>query len=119
MMFIAEQLDASKQLNGISALLDAMLNTLKSILKKCGGYLDTSKEDCDCIYAVECGDRFDDMEETQITALKVEEDTIYYKTRLNGDEWRNLQYSDNYYLPTIVSIMENIFGYLSSENDRS
>ena len=118
MMFTAEQLDANKQLSGISALLDAMLNTLKSILKKCGGYLDTSKVDWDCIYAVECGDRLDYLEQTQVTALKLEEDTVYYKTKLNGDEWRDLRYSENYYLPTIVSIMENIFEYLSSEDDK-
>ena len=78
----------------------------------------TQVKDWDCIYAVECGDRLDYLEQTQVTALKLEEDTVYYKTKLNGDEWRDLRYSENYYLPTIVSIMENIFEYLSSEDDK-
>ena len=117
MRFTAYQLEAERQLNDISAILDDMLNTLKSILNKCGGYLDTSDTECDCLYAVECQDAME-LVETQITALKIENDVVYYKTKWNGDEWRNLRYSDNYYLPTIVSIMDGIFAYLPFEDDR-
>ena len=117
MIFTAYQLDAERQLNDISAILEEMLNTLNNILQKCGGYLDTSDNEYDCIYAVECEDGME-LVETQITALKIENDVVYYKTKWNGDEWRNLRYSDNYSLPTIVSIMDGIFGYIPFEDDR-
>ena len=117
MRFTAEQLDCNKQLNAISTTIEGMLDTLKSILRKCGGYLDTSDTENDCLYAVECEDAME-LVETQITALKLENDIVYYKTKWNGEEWRNLRYSDNFYLPTIVSIMDGIFGYIPFEDDR-
>jgi hypothetical protein len=117
MRFTVEQLATEHYLNAVSNALEDMLNTLKSILNKCGGYLDTSDDEYDCIYAVECEDAMD-LVETQITALKIENDVVYYKTKWNGDEWRNLRYSDNFYLPTIVSIMDGIFAYVPFEDDR-
>ena len=116
MRFTSEQLATHKQLNAISTTIESMLDTLKSILKKCGGYLDTNNTENDCLYAVECEDAME-LVETQITALKLENDVVYYKTRWNKD-WRNLRYSDNFYLPTIVSIMDGIFGYIPFEDDR-
>ena len=78
-----------------------------------GGTLDMSDDSGDTAYAMEVSG--DDWVENQVTALRVnDERMLEYKTTAH-DEWWNLKYSDNYYLPTLMQIADCIEEYLDNE----
>lgn len=120
MRFYELNLKTKEQLCTLTELADEMYLTLKDILRRNGGFVDMVEDECDCAYAVECSTESAGlMFQTQITGLKLENDIVMYRTELNGyQDWRNLMYSENYYLPTLFSLMENIWNYLPMVNDR-
>lgn len=107
--------------NGMKTLcgvLETLKLTIKEIVLKNGGYVDMSDDSIDCAFAVECCTEH--LEETRITGLRVnEQGVLEYRTELNEEEWRDLQYSENYYVPTLVSIAENLTGYVEIEDNRT
>lgn len=117
MIYYDLMLKVNEHLGVLTALSDEMLETVKAIVKKNGGTVDMSGTEVDCAYAVECLEG-KSMVETQIVELKVENEVLYYRTELNGTEWRNLRYSENYFLPTLFSVVENIFNYIEQIDDR-
>ena len=117
MIFYELNQKVNAELSVLTELADEMYDTLKAIIAKNGGEIDMSNKKVDCAFAVECFYHENKMVETPITALRVsEQGVVQYKCEYYGDGiWNDLRYGENYYLPTLFSIMENVFGHLPIE----
>ena len=116
MRFTALQIEINELRGKVNEIIDELHAKVYEVVKRNGGEVDMSDEECDNAYTVvyNC---YNEAIETQITGIRIKGNSLEIKVR-GDDEWFSLRWGEHEYIKALLSIAENIFGYIPIEDDR-
>ena len=118
MRFTALQIEIKGLHYAYNAIIESLYKNVYEVVKRNGGIVDMSDPELDNAYAlVYTGDR--EGVETQITAIRANNDgSLDIQVAYYDDEWLSLRYAEHEFHKALLSIAENIFGFIPVEDDR-